>query len=114
MEVNEKCDVYSFGVVVLEVIQGRHPGDLVSTLLSRSSGSSVEQQQCCEIKDVVDDRIPKPTGCALGNIMFMMNVAAACLNVKPEYRPSMQQVSRRLSCSCTIMEGVELEQIFTS
>ncbi|CAI9276205.1 unnamed protein product [Lactuca saligna] len=29
---NEKCDVYSFGVVVLEVIMGKHPGDLVTSL----------------------------------------------------------------------------------
>ena len=28
MEVSEKCDVYSFGVVVLEVIIGRHPGEI--------------------------------------------------------------------------------------
>ena len=114
MEVNEKCDVYSFGVLVLKVIQGRHPRDLVSSLLSWSSGSSAEQQQCWEIKDVVDNRIPKPTGCVLENIMFMMNVAAACLNAKLEYRPSMRQVSRWLSSSCRFMDGIELEQIFTS
>ncbi|KAL6011588.1 hypothetical protein ACLOJK_002036 [Asimina triloba] len=32
MRVTEKCDVYSFGVVTLEVIMGRHPGDLLSHL----------------------------------------------------------------------------------
>ncbi|KAF3974548.1 hypothetical protein CMV_002119 [Castanea mollissima] len=40
MEVNEKCDVYSFGVVTLEVIMGKHPGDLISLLLSSSSSST--------------------------------------------------------------------------
>ncbi|BBH03275.1 Leucine-rich repeat receptor-like protein kinase family protein [Prunus dulcis] len=31
MEVNENCDVYSFGVVTLEIIMGKHPGDLFSS-----------------------------------------------------------------------------------
>ncbi|XP_050271533.1 MDIS1-interacting receptor like kinase 2-like [Quercus robur] len=33
MVVTEKCDVYSFGVVALEILMGRHPGELM-TLLS--------------------------------------------------------------------------------
>ncbi|XP_042941175.1 MDIS1-interacting receptor like kinase 2-like isoform X1 [Carya illinoinensis] len=32
MTVTEKCDVYSFGVVALEVLMGRHPGELLSSL----------------------------------------------------------------------------------
>ncbi|KAK1354103.1 putative leucine-rich repeat receptor-like protein kinase [Heracleum sosnowskyi] len=37
MVVTEKCDVYSFGVVVLEVLMGRHPGDLLSTFTNQKS-----------------------------------------------------------------------------
>nr|GLL19838.1 MDIS1-interacting receptor like kinase 2-like [Ipomoea trifida] len=37
MEVNEKCDVFSFGVIVLEVIMGRHPGDIIVASISSSS-----------------------------------------------------------------------------
>ncbi|XP_048332820.2 probable leucine-rich repeat receptor-like protein kinase At1g35710 [Ziziphus jujuba] len=33
MEVNEEIDVYSFGVITLEVIMGKHQGDLISCLL---------------------------------------------------------------------------------
>ena len=29
--VTEKCDVYSFGVVTLEVLMGKHPGELISS-----------------------------------------------------------------------------------
>ncbi|XP_028077673.1 MDIS1-interacting receptor like kinase 2-like [Camellia sinensis] len=40
MEVNERCDVYSFGVLTLELITGKHLGDLISSLSSSSSFSS--------------------------------------------------------------------------
>jgi serine/threonine protein kinase len=36
MKVTEKCDVYSFGVVVLEIIMGRHPTELLTSLSSSS------------------------------------------------------------------------------
>jgi serine/threonine protein kinase len=29
MEVNKKSDVYSFGVLTLEILLGKHPGDIV-------------------------------------------------------------------------------------
>ena len=32
MEVNEKCDVYSFGVLAWEILLGKHPGDVISSL----------------------------------------------------------------------------------
>ncbi|XP_027166024.1 MDIS1-interacting receptor like kinase 2-like [Coffea eugenioides] len=31
MKVTEKCDVYSFGVLTMEVMKGKHPGDLIAT-----------------------------------------------------------------------------------
>ncbi|GKU97122.1 hypothetical protein SLEP1_g10302 [Rubroshorea leprosula] len=37
VDVTEKCDVYSFGVVVLEVLMGRHPGELLTSLPSTPS-----------------------------------------------------------------------------
>ncbi|KAK7827942.1 putative leucine-rich repeat receptor-like protein kinase [Quercus suber] len=35
MEVNKKCDVFSFEVLTLEIIMGKHPGDLISSLSSQ-------------------------------------------------------------------------------
>ncbi|KDP33359.1 hypothetical protein JCGZ_12908 [Jatropha curcas] len=46
MEANEKCDVYSFGVVTLEVIMGRHPGDLISSISASSSDLQNSIQGC--------------------------------------------------------------------
>ncbi|KAM7497685.1 hypothetical protein LguiA_022099 [Lonicera macranthoides] len=54
MKVTEKCDVYSFGVLALEVIQGKHPGDLIAIVLS----SSTEEIQ---LKDMVDQRLSFPS-----------------------------------------------------
>ncbi|KAI8013144.1 putative leucine-rich repeat receptor-like protein kinase [Camellia lanceoleosa] len=33
MEVNERLDVYSLGVLALEVLMGKHPGNLISSFL---------------------------------------------------------------------------------
>ncbi|PRQ25748.1 putative protein kinase RLK-Pelle-LRR-XI-1 family [Rosa chinensis] len=32
MQVTDKCDVYSFGLVALEIMMGRHPGELLTSL----------------------------------------------------------------------------------
>ncbi|XP_042988832.1 MDIS1-interacting receptor like kinase 2-like [Carya illinoinensis] len=37
MVVTEKCDVYNFRVVALEILMGRHPGELLTLLSSLSS-----------------------------------------------------------------------------
>ncbi|KAK9077703.1 hypothetical protein SSX86_006040 [Deinandra increscens subsp. villosa] len=37
MTVTEKCDVYSFGVLVLEILGGKHPEDLLSSLNNSDS-----------------------------------------------------------------------------
>uniref|UniRef100_A0A7N2L5R9 non-specific serine/threonine protein kinase n=1 Tax=Quercus lobata TaxID=97700 RepID=A0A7N2L5R9_QUELO len=58
MEVSEKCDVYSFGVVVLEVITGRHPGDLISSFLSSSFSLSSHDVL---LEDILDQRLAHPT-----------------------------------------------------
>ncbi|KAK4837077.1 hypothetical protein QYF36_002639 [Acer negundo] len=34
MAVTGKCDVYSIGVLVLEILMGRHPGELISDINS--------------------------------------------------------------------------------
>ncbi|KAM5575741.1 hypothetical protein ABKV19_014602 [Rosa sericea] len=96
MEVNEKCDVYSFGVVTLEIIMGRHPGDLLLTLTSGSSSSSTFPAHQMPIVEVLDQRISPPTHEIAGEVLSLAKIAFSCLNVSPLSRPKMKQVSQYL------------------
>ncbi|XVF58236.1 hypothetical protein PTKIN_Ptkin07bG0048400 [Pterospermum kingtungense] len=55
MVVTEKCDVYSFGVLALEVLMGKHPGELLSTISSSSSCA-----QNVMLNEVLDSRLSPP------------------------------------------------------
>ena len=90
MAVTEKCDVYSFGIIMLEVVLGTHPGDLLSSL-SESTGQHVL------LKDVLDDRISLPTVEIAANLSDTVALAFHCLDTDPRNRPTMHDVSQRLS-----------------
>ncbi|XP_021817294.1 probable leucine-rich repeat receptor-like protein kinase At1g35710 [Prunus avium] len=102
MEVNENCDVYSFGVVTLEIIMGKHPGDLfssfssVSSSFSSSSSSTLPAHQI-PIVDVLDQRISPPTHQVAGEVISLVKIAFSCLDSNPKSRPTMKQVSHLLS-----------------
>ena len=93
MEVNEKIDVYSFGVVALEVIMGKHPGDLISYL----STASLPASDPILLKDVLDQRLLPPRWHTANQVVFNVGVAVACLHPIPHSRPTMKQVSEKLS-----------------
>lgn len=64
MEVNEKNDIYSYGVLSLEVVMGRHPGDLISSissLLWSSSSSAPSNIRGLQLNGILGQRIPCPT-----------------------------------------------------
>ena len=90
MEVSEKCDVYSFGIVTLEVIMGRHPGDLISSFLSSSSHDVL-------LEDVLDQRLVLPTRQVAEKVVLVAKIALACLHNSPQSRPTMQHVYQKLS-----------------
>lgn len=87
MRVTDKCDVYSFGVVILEVIMGRHPADLLS--LPKSSS--------LYMKDLLDHRLPLPTGLTADQVVFVVSVGLACTRTNPGSRPTMSFVAKELS-----------------
>ncbi|XP_030957672.1 MDIS1-interacting receptor like kinase 2-like [Quercus lobata] len=93
MEVSEKCDVYSFGVVALEVIIGRHPGDLISSFLSSSFSLSSHDVL---LEDILDQRLAHPTNRVADKVVLLAKIALACLHTSPQSRPTMQQVYQKL------------------
>uniref|UniRef100_A0A2N9HYM3 non-specific serine/threonine protein kinase n=1 Tax=Fagus sylvatica TaxID=28930 RepID=A0A2N9HYM3_FAGSY len=72
MVVTEKCDVYSFGVVALEILMGKHPGELLSSLSSPSSSQNVM------LNEILDQRLPppNPSSCAR---CFLRGYSCICM-----------------------------------
>ncbi|RVW27708.1 MDIS1-interacting receptor like kinase 2 [Vitis vinifera] len=99
MKVDNKTDVYSFGVVTLEVIMGKHPGELISSLLSSASSSSSSPSTVDRrlLNDVMDQRPSPPVNQVAEEVVAVVKLAFACLRVNPQSRPTMQQVGRALS-----------------
>ncbi|GFS46645.1 hypothetical protein Acr_00g0103490 [Actinidia rufa] len=99
MEVNTKCDVYSFGVLTLELIMGKHPGDLISSLSfsSPSSNSTSSSAKGILLKDVLDQRLPPPRNQVTEQLVVVSKLAFACLQSNPLSRPTMQQVAMKMS-----------------
>jgi len=100
MVLTEKCDVYSFGVVVMEVVMGKHPGDLLLPFFCQT-------QQHTKLKDILDQRIVEPASNEEKDIILLVLVAFGCLQICPKARPTMQQVCQALtnrSCPAAIMK----------
>ncbi|XP_062173653.1 MDIS1-interacting receptor like kinase 2-like isoform X3 [Alnus glutinosa] len=87
MKVTEKCDVYSFGVVALEIIMGRHPTELLTSLSSSSSQNMM-------LHEILDQRLPPPNHLVQQDIFLVATIAFACLQEKPKSRPTMKCVSQ--------------------
>ncbi|ONH93180.1 hypothetical protein PRUPE_8G217600 [Prunus persica] len=96
MRVTDKCDVYSFGVVALEVMMGRHPGNLLESQLSESSQSMKDNAELL-LKDLVDQRLESPSNELAKAVVLVMSLALGCIRTRPGSRPTMLYVAQKLS-----------------
>nr|XP_027120145.1 MDIS1-interacting receptor like kinase 2-like [Coffea arabica] len=90
MKVTEKCDVYSFGVLTMEVIKGKHPGDLIAYLMS-------SKPENIELKDLLDQRLLYPSQEIERSLKSVLKLVRACLHVDPQFRPTMFFITKLLS-----------------
>ncbi|KAK9107806.1 hypothetical protein Syun_023817 [Stephania yunnanensis] len=91
LAVTEKCDVYSFGVVALEIIKGRHPGDIISSLSLQIAPNTMLNQ-------ILDQRLPSPEGQQIAqDVDVIVRIAISCVNSNPNSRPTMLEVCRALT-----------------
>ncbi|KAL8143026.1 hypothetical protein V2J09_016058 [Rumex salicifolius] len=96
VRVTPKWDVYSFGVVTLEIIMGKHPGELLYSLLLPSS-SSVNNHQDLVKSELLDDRLCPPDRQVSARLGMVIRIGLLCTSSKPECRPTMHQVAKALS-----------------
>ena len=87
MVATEKCDVYSFGVLVLEILMGTHPGELLTSLSSKTPQNMM-------LNEILDQRLPPPNRLVVQDVFFVATIAFACLRAKPKFRPTMKWVSQ--------------------
>ena len=97
MEANEKCDVYSFGILALEILLGKHPGDVTSSTMMSSFGTMASTLDNLALKDKLDQRLPHPTNSIAKEVMSIVRIAIACLNENPRSRPTMKHVAKELA-----------------
>ncbi|MCH79631.1 LRR receptor-like kinase [Trifolium medium] len=88
-KVTEKYDVYSFGILALEILFGRHSGDVISFV-----SSSTLDDNTMPLIYKLDQRLPRPLHPMDKKLVSIARTAFACLIENPQSRPTMEQVSK--------------------
>ncbi|KAJ6874275.1 MDIS1-interacting receptor like kinase 2-like isoform X1 [Populus alba x Populus x berolinensis] len=93
-QVTEKLDVYSFGVVALEVLMGKHPGEMLLHL--QSGGHDIP------FSNLLDERLTPPVGPIVQELVLVTALALLCVQEYPISRPTMHQVCSKLSARTSL------------
>ncbi|KAI4332709.1 hypothetical protein L6164_017595 [Bauhinia variegata] len=88
--VTEKCDMFSFGVLALEILMGKHPGELVSFMPT----PGVHNISIAEILDPCLS--PLTVRPSLKELALIFNLAISCLQTSPQSRPAMRTIAQLL------------------
>ncbi|KAB1222515.1 hypothetical protein CJ030_MR2G024885 [Morella rubra] len=83
----------TYGFVAPELVQGKHSNDFITSLSSPTSANS----SIIELKDVMDQRLPSPACQVKDKLVTVLKLAADCLNLCPQSRPTMHMISQVLS-----------------
>ncbi|KAI3705904.1 hypothetical protein L1987_76153 [Smallanthus sonchifolius] len=77
-----------FGVLTLEIIMGKHPGDLLI---------SIHDMKDISLAEIPDQRLPPPVVQIAEQVELLVEVAFSCVHKSPHSRPSMRDVTLDLS-----------------
>ncbi|KAB5564942.1 hypothetical protein DKX38_004996 [Salix brachista] len=109
-QLTEKSDVYSFGVVLVELLSGKKPLFLTSSLETVSLvvhfNDSMEDGR---IFDIVDAQVKGD--CNEEEATVIANLAKRCLNLNGRNRPTMREVARKLEGILLSRRGINIQQI---
>lgn len=87
---------------------GRHLGELLNP--QSSSTLSAENTEVL-LKDLLDQRLPPPTGQIAEEVVFAVTMGLACTNIRAESRPTMRFVAEELSARTQASVGEPLGKI---
>ncbi|KAK8999607.1 hypothetical protein V6N11_070766 [Hibiscus sabdariffa] len=102
MVVSGKCDVYYFGVLVLEILMGKHSGELYVSLSTLSCSNIM-------LSDLLNLSLSLPSNRRMAKDVFAAMIAFACLRSNSKLWPMMKCVFQEfLSRKRTIADRLQV------
>ncbi|KAB5564929.1 hypothetical protein DKX38_004983 [Salix brachista] len=109
-QLTEKSDVYSFGVVLVELLSGKRPLFLTTSLETVSLvvhfNDSMEDGR---LFDIIDAQVKG--NCNEEEAIVIANLAKRCLNLNGRNRPTMREVAMKLEGILLSRRGINIQQI---